>query len=315
MQSTLKPTALYLRPRLQAVLAGLVLLLLALTPALAVDSLGPRAYGNTAIGTTVHSLSFAQIEGDLTLDSLVPQTEAYNLDAWEMAYRYTKHFNWRGQCSFVSLLVPYADVEGTLLPGRNTSSVSGLRDPVLWLGTAFSGAPAMTRDELAQYHQDTIIAGSLAFSLPFGDYDENRQLNLGSNRLVVKPEVAFSRANGRRLLEIYANAQFPMSNTDAYGGVRLKQEPVWGAEAHFSRTLSEDGSFASVDVYYTNGGEVSINGVDQNNSQNDLTAGVTVVWQVNERDNLRLSYHRDVSTSDLQPKTEELMVRYNWVSF
>ena len=46
-----------------------------------------------------------------------------------------------------------------------------------------------------------------------------------------------------------------------------------------------------------------------------MTAGVTVVWQVNERDNLRLSYHRDVSTSDLQPKTEELMVRYNWVSF
>lgn len=311
----MKHSALPAVARPLSLLAGLLLLVLALSPALAIDSLGPRAYCNTPIGTTVHSLSYSQIEGDLTFDGVIPQTQAYNLDAWQASYRYTKYFNWRGQCAFASLLVPYAEVDGTVYPSNTLDSRSGLGDPILWLGTNFNGAPALTRDEMGQYQQDTLWSGSIAFSMPFGDYDENRQLNLGSNRLIIKPEVAFSRASGDRLMEFYLNAQFPMSNTDAYGGVRLKQEPLVGAEAHFSRTLSADGTFASADLYYVNGGEISLNGVDQNNSQNDFTAGVTVVWHVNESDTVRLSYRKDITQAQSQSKVEELLVRYDCVSF
>jgi hypothetical protein len=44
------------------------------------------------------------------------------------------------------------------------------------------GAPALTLKEFAGYTQDLIVGASLQVSVPLGQYDESRVVNIGTNR-------------------------------------------------------------------------------------------------------------------------------------
>ena len=60
--------------------------------------------------------------------------------------------------------------------------VSGFFDPRLRFSVNFYGAPALTLKEFAGYKQDLILGASLQVSVPLGQYDADRLVNIGTNR-------------------------------------------------------------------------------------------------------------------------------------
>ena len=99
--------------------------------------------------------------------------------------------------------MPYTWLDGTALylgdPVART--VNGFQDPVVRVSMNFLGAPALTAEEFARYEQDLIVGASLQVSVPVGQYDATRLVNLGTNRWFVKPEIGVSKAIGRWTFE------------------------------------------------------------------------------------------------------------------
>jgi hypothetical protein len=60
--------------------------------------------------------------------------------------------------------------------------MSGLGDPRFRVSVNLFGAPALSAKDFASYRQDVIVGVSLQVSAPFGQYDDSKLLNLGSNR-------------------------------------------------------------------------------------------------------------------------------------
>ena len=66
---------------------------------------------------------------------------------------------------------------------------TGLADPRLRLAVNLFGRPALNREEFAAREPSTTLGASLMVVAPFGKYDSDRLINLGSNRWAFKPEI------------------------------------------------------------------------------------------------------------------------------
>jgi len=85
---------------------------------------------------------------------------------------------------------------------------AGFLDPKIRLSVNLYGAPALTLQQFKYYEQDLIIGASVQVSVPRGQYDDTRAINLGTNRWSVKPELGVSQIVGPWTLELGGAADF-----------------------------------------------------------------------------------------------------------
>jgi hypothetical protein len=116
----------------------------------------------------------------------------------------------------------------------------------------------------------------------------DRLLNLGSNRWSFKPEFAVSHPFGAKQkweLDGYANAYFYTDNTAYHGTEILRQQPLPGLEGHISYSFTSS-LWASLDTRYSFGGDTFVNGVNQNNPQQNFILGSEVNISLNPQNSL-----------------------------
>ena len=95
---------------------------------------------------------------------------------------------------------------------------------------------------------------SLQVSAPPGQYDDNKLLNLGSNRLSFRPEPGISKAWAPWTFEVAPSVTFFSDNTDFIGGKTLSQSPIYCRAGHA--------------IYaFRSGGRTALNGVKSDNEQ------------------------------------------------
>ena len=73
---------------------------------------------------------------------------------------------------------------------------------------------------------------SLRIGVPLGHYDEDRLLNIGTNRWSFKPELGISKTWGRWIFETDPSATFFTENDDYFGGNRREQDPIDAVQGH-----------------------------------------------------------------------------------
>ena len=117
-------------------------------------------------------------------------------------------------------------------------------------------------------------------------------LNLGTNRWSFEPEIGVAYPFGpgqKREVDGYINAYFFTDNT-AYRRVEvLRQEPLPGVEGHISYTFTPS-LWASLDTRYGFRGETVVDGLAQNNSQENLIVGTEAHWLPNSHNSLGLVF-------------------------
>ena len=94
------------------------------------------------------------------------------------------------------------------------------------------GAPSLSFKEFASYQQDTIIGMSIQASIPTGQYDASRLVNIGTNRWSLKPAIGISKRISDYTFEFAADAELYTPNNDFYGDISRKQEPIYSAQVH-----------------------------------------------------------------------------------
>ncbi len=263
--------------------------------AFAIPQTEPGAYANLPVGLNYLEVTYSDTDGNVSFDTDLPiEGLEGSVSAWTL--RYLKYFEAGGQVGRYGLMLPWARVSGSIRGTPISGSNDGFADPILYVTRSFRGAPALDLEGFMGYQQDTIVAGALMVQMSLGQYDSDRVLNVGTNRWVFKPEVAVSRARGPWTYELYGNVQLFTDNDDYLGNLTLEQDVIWGLEGHLIRDLKE-GRWASLDLLYANGGETSIDGLDQGDGQSDWYIGANVVIPVSMQDTLGLVYLTDLSTN------------------
>jgi hypothetical protein len=270
-----------------------LLALVLLAPAIAAaQSLDPRAYANLPVGLNFLLAGYGYAQGELAFDASVPLQDG-KTRMHVLPVGYVRSLDLFGSSANFALLLPLVDLTATASFDGVTEArreISGLADPTLRLAVNFYGAPALRPTEFAAWRQDLIVGASLAVTAPLGQYDENRLINIGTNRWSIKPEVGMSQAFGRWTVELAAGITWFTRNEEFFNGGTRSQDPIYSAQMHLTRHLGR-GAWGAFSATYYDGGRSSINGVEREQKLGGTRLGLTVSLPVDRQNSIRLSAH------------------------
>ena len=257
------------RQRARVQIAGMLLAtlwasVLAPRPSVAQD-LEPRAYANTPVGMNFLLLGYKYTGGNVALDASLP-IEDGEVDVHSLMTAYVRSLSLFGQSAKVQIVAPYVWVSGSarLNGARRERNVSGFGDPSIRLAMNFYGAPALTLEEFGDYKQDLIVGGSLRVTAPGEQYDEDKLVNIGTNRWSVKPEVGLSKRVGRVTLEVSSGVVFYTDNDDFLDGRRLEQDPIYTLQTHVVYSFLP-GLWGAINSTFYGGGRTTVDGTRSDN--------------------------------------------------
>jgi hypothetical protein len=274
---------------------GLSIAVAALAGPARAQDIEPRAYSNAPIGVNFLIGGYAYARGGLSFDPAVPITDVH-LRTSTAVLGYARVLDLWGMSGKVDAIVPYAWLSGSAnYAGQPLERiVDGFADPKFRLSVNLYGAPALTLQEFANYRQDLIVGASLQVSAPWGQYDSARLVNLGTNRWWFKPEIGVSKARGPWTLELTTAATFFADNTDFYGGRKREQAPLYSTQAHLIYGFTS-GVWASLDGTYFAGGRTTVDGVLDNNLQQNWRIGGTLALPIDIHHSIKLYASSGVS--------------------
>ena len=230
-----------------------------------------HAYDNTPVRTNQIELSYANVHANSSIDtSLIITGAKLNLNQGMISY--TRYFGLFNRTMWVEAGIPIAGLSGSVSGTRIQGSINGAGDSSYQAAMLVKGGPALTVEQFENYKPTTTLGVSFTLTAPSGQYNANKVLNLGSDRWLFKPEIALSQPFGpeqKWLVDAYANAYFYTDNTSYHGREILHEQPLPGFEGELSYSFN-DRVWVSFDTRYSFRGTTFVNGVDQNNGQQNF---------------------------------------------
>lgn len=278
--------------------AAIVLLALAglvTASAARAQDIEPRQYSNTPVGVNFLVSGYSYTQGGLASDTTLPLKDP-QLETNSGVLGFARSLDLWGYSGKIDAAVPYTWLSGSAdFQGEPVErSVNGFGDPVVRLSVNLYGAPALRMQDFAAYRQDVIIGAALQVSMPAGQYDSSRLINIGTNRWFVKPSLGISKATGPWIWEATAAATFFTDNTDFFGGSTRAQDPLYSTQAHLIHSF-RSGMWAALDATYFWGGSTTIDGAARNDLQRNWRIGATVTMPIDLRNSVKLAASDGVS--------------------
>jgi hypothetical protein len=267
---------------------------LARAPEACAQAIEPRIYSDIPVGVNFLIVGYAYTEGDLSFEAL-PITDA-NFHTSNGVLAYSRSLDLWGKSGRVDGSLVYSGLSGSAIYAGQpiTRDIDGFGDPTFRLSVNLLGAPALTPEEFAKYHQDLVVGVSLQVTAPWGQYDPSRAVNLGTHRWSFKPEVGISKALGQWTLESQAAVTVYTDNTEFYGDNTRAQDPLYQLQGHVIYRFPR-GIWASLDAIYYAGARSTINGRLNNDLQQNWRGGGTLAFPVNRKNSVKLYASEGVS--------------------
>lgn len=255
----------------------------------------PRAYSNAPIGVNFVIAGAVATRGGLSTDPSIPVTNP-QLDTSTFLLAYARVLDIGGKSGKFDVIVPYTQLDGTAqYQGAPVErSVDGFARPAFRLSINLHGAPALSMQEFRGWKQDLIVGASLQVSPPWGQYDADKLVNIGTHRWTFEPEVGISKALGPWTLEGQAGVTFFTDNNDFYGGRTRSQDPLYSLQAHVIYGFAS-GKWLSVDGTWFAGGRSTVDGRLGNDLQQNWRIGATLAIPVNRLNSIKFSASSGVS--------------------
>lgn len=195
----------------------------------------PRVYAPAPTGINVFTLGYAYSSGAMLFDKTIPiENVQANIHSFNAAYsRSTAFFGKAGRFD-VAVPVVKGDWQGEVLEETESTSRFGMGDPILRYTLFIAGAPALSKEKFKDFKPKTIIGMKMRVTLPLGEYNSNKVINLGSNRWVFSPQIGVWLRWGHFTLEGYTGLWFFTKNTDFLDGQIRSQKPLYTFQLHAS---------------------------------------------------------------------------------
>lgn len=250
-----------------------------------------RNYANTPVGLNQLELVYTYVRSDASVDTSLIVTGA-KLNLNQGTIDYTHYFGLFHRLFWVEANVPLAGLQGSVAGTNIQASAPGAGDSSYSVAVVLKGGPALSVADFANYKPTTTLGLSLTVTAPTGLYSSSKVLNLGSDRWSFRPEFAVSHPFGRDQkweFDAYANAGFYTDNTSYHRVEILRQQALPGVEAHISYCLT-DNLWVSLDTRYSFRGVTFVNGVNQNNGQQNFGLGSEVNISLNPSNSLVFAF-------------------------
>jgi len=295
--------------RLRLALA-LVLAVGALCPTQALAQVPARFYWKTLSGANAVPVIFQSISGNTNpFDPAHIVTPGASFDASLGLAGYARTFSLFDRAAMAAIIEPMGEISGDVTAAGRSShqSALGFGDPMLEFDVNLIGPPAQ-KDlvDAMRYEPGFSLDLLLDLALPIGEYDNDRQLNLGQNRWYGRLGSPIVWQLGpwvpgqRTTLEFLPAVWFFGDNTD-YVGQTLSTDPMFQLDAHLTRDFTEH-FWGALDVAWYYGGKANIDGVE-GDTLNNVGVGLTLGYQINDNLSLSVGYKstvNDTNSGDLQ---------------
>ena len=241
-------------------------------------------------------LGYAYQWGDVLLDPSAPVKDV-TAKAHTALLAYSRVLDVFGKTGRIDAVVPYAllSATGKVSEQGRTRNVRGFADPALRFSVNLLGSPALSYEEFKKYQQDTIVGVSLLTTMPLGQYDSEKLVNIGTNRWSFKPEVGISQALGRWTVEGLAGVTFFTRNDDFLGDHIHEQEPIYSFQAHLIYNFPR-GMWGALNATYYTGGRTSIDGEKGDDLQRNWRFGATLTLPLDIHNSIKLYASTGVQT-------------------
>jgi hypothetical protein len=260
------------------------------------QNLEPRVYSNTPVGMNFLLVGYQYAEGALLFDPSLPVTDAdADVDMGLLAY--VRSLGIAGKSAKAGFILPYANLSATgyINDDFRTRDTTGIADPAFLFTINFLGAPALSVKEFNDFRQDTIVGFTFKLTAPWGEYDNDKLLNIGTNRWSFKPEFGVSQAIKRWTLEAAAAATFYTDNEDFDSGKTREQEPIYSLQGHVVYSFPKHIWLALSATYFA-GGRTTIDGVTRDDLQQNWRTGFTLALPIDRHHSVKLFGNSGVST-------------------
>lgn len=304
--------------------------------AIAVDD-GARTYWKAREGTHVVSFQYLNLDIEASgAQQFAPGQYIYansDTDANIFIANYVLNMTWLNRPSSISLAIAGGDVNVNVntafspppflpvgvVPGPSFSqSSTGFADPALQLVVNLFGAPPLKSNvDLLNYEPTFTLDTALMLAFPFGEYHDDKLVNLGLNRWFGRIAFPFKYHFGvftpghRASLEIMP-AVWLFADNDDFLGNNLENDPMWQIEGHLTYDFTA-AFFGSFDVLYRSGFQSAINGVEVGEELDIGNIGFTLNYQVTDNFIIRTGYSANVfGDADLDSGVLRLQIVYGW---
>jgi len=272
-----------------------------------------HSYDNTPVGSNQLEIGYAFVHGNAALDPSLVIADA-NLNVNQALVDYTRYFGLFHRLVWVEAALPVANLGGSISGLNVAGSTAGAGDSSYAVAMLVKGGPALSVAQFDDYTRTTALGVSVTVTAPTGLYSADKILNLGSDRWSFKPEIALSHPFGpdqKWQLDVYANTYFYTDNTSYRGREILRQEPLAGLEGHVSYSFN-DSLWIAMDTRYAFRGSTFVDGVDQNNAQQNVIVGSEMNVSINARHALLFAIGK-AAVHQNSPSVVALSVKYDYV--
>ena len=260
------------------------------------QELEPGSYQNAPTGVNVAAASVLISRGNVLLDASLP-IQGARAEVEVLGLGYVRTLGVFGRAAKFDAQIPltWANFSGLVAGEERTRAPRGLADPRFRLSVNIFGSPALTIPQFAKYRQRAILGISVQVVPPLGQYDEDRYINLGSNRWSFRPETGVSWGRGRLIVEAAGGAWLFTHNNNYVGATTQTQSPLYFAKANAIWTFRR-GIWAAVSYGRATGGRTRVDGVETNSLQTNDRLGTTLLIPITRPFAMRLVYTSGLST-------------------
>jgi hypothetical protein len=278
------------------------------------QELEPRSYAVVPTGLHAMALSYTFSSGNVIMAGSSP---LQNLDVTNSVFNlgYVQTFTFFDKLARVAVSLPFGFLNGTAtFQGLDTAgSRTGFYDGRIKFGVNLFGSPALAPLDFQKFQEHTVFGASVVISVPVGQYYPSKLINLGSNRWGFKPELGLSHREGRLFYEIYSGIWMYTKNTNYFKSYVQQENNLFSFQAHVDYTFKH-GKYLALNGGYADGGESSLNGMEQHDEEQNWRLGVTFSSPIfNKHQSIKAMLNTGIATKAGQNYTAITIVyQYNW---
>lgn len=275
----------------------------------------PRRWSSIPLGFNAVGAGYVYTEGDVFFDPLLGVEDA-TYKGSTFVGSYIRPFKLWNKLARVDVLIPFASAKWEGLLNGVPASVqrTGFKDPRVRFSLNLTGPPPTGPKELQEYRMKnpvfTTFGVSLAITFPFGEYFNDKLINLGDNRFVFRPQAGMVHYWGPWSFELTSSVLFYTNNNDFLNGLTQEKNPMFAAQTHLIRQLGKK-YWASVSAGYNQGASSTVNLQSNNDQRANFLAAFSFGFSFAGTQGLKAAYVLSDTQRDAGSTTNSLLISWS----
>lgn len=254
------------------------------------QELEPRSLTNLPTRTQFALINYAHSNGEVLMDQALP-IEDLNASVNSVLFGYIRSIGLLKNSGKLGVLLPYVngDWSGTISGTDSSRHTSGFGDMRILFSYNLWGSPALKKQVFSSYEPENILGLSFTFVLPTGKNENERLVNIGSNRVAFKSQIGYAHYFNKWIVESYVALWLYGKNSSFYGSNTLQQSPLFTSKIHGIYTAHKK-FWLAIDLGYGIGARSYVNKEKRSARISTLRFGATAAYALMPKHTLKLNW-------------------------